>query len=75
LPVTTVQLWTGHETRPLRASSGEGRSATAADRVPVWTESGTLAVAQVIGGNRLLPKARFIVQEMFPEDPAQPAPP
>jgi hypothetical protein len=40
--VTTVQLWTGHETRPLRASSGEGRSATAADRVPVWTGLGTL---------------------------------
>jgi hypothetical protein len=41
--VTTVQLWTGHETRPLRASSGEGRSAAAAGRVPIWTGSGTLA--------------------------------
>jgi Nucleotidyltransferase of unknown function (DUF6036) len=28
---------------------------------------------QVIGGNRLLPKAQFIVQEMFPEDPAEPS--
>jgi hypothetical protein len=30
---------------------------------------------QVIGRNRLLPKAQFIVQEMFPEDPAEPSPP
>ena len=30
---------------------------------------------QVIGGNRLLPKAQFIVQEMFPADPAEPSPP
>lgn len=30
---------------------------------------------QVIGGNRLLPKAQFIVQEMFPEAPAEPSPP
>jgi hypothetical protein len=30
---------------------------------------------QVIGTNRLLPKAQFIVQEMFPEDPAEPSPP
>ena len=30
---------------------------------------------QVIGSNRLLPKAQFIVQEMFPEDPAEPSPP
>jgi hypothetical protein len=30
---------------------------------------------QVIGPNRLLPKAQFIVQEMFPEDPAEPSPP
>jgi hypothetical protein len=29
---------------------------------------------QVIGSNRLLPKAQFIVQEMFPEDPAEPSP-
>jgi Nucleotidyltransferase of unknown function (DUF6036) len=29
---------------------------------------------QVIGSNRLLPKAQFIVQEMFPEDPADPSP-
>ena len=27
---------------------------------------------QVIGSSRLLPKAQFIVQEMFPEDPAGP---
>lgn len=26
---------------------------------------------QVIGPNRLLPKAQFIVQEMFPDDPAE----
>ena len=30
---------------------------------------------QVIGSNRLLPKAQFIVQETFPEDPAEPSPP
>jgi len=30
---------------------------------------------QVIGSNRLLPKAQFIVQEMFPDDPAEPSPP
>ena len=30
---------------------------------------------QVIGRNRLLPKAQFIVQEMFPDDPAEPSPP
>jgi hypothetical protein len=30
---------------------------------------------QVIGSNRLLPKAQFIVQEMFPADPAEPSPP
>ena len=30
---------------------------------------------QVIGSNRLLPKAQFIVQEMFPEDSAEPSPP
>ena len=30
---------------------------------------------QVIGRNRLLPKAQFIVQEMFPEDPAETSPP
>jgi len=30
---------------------------------------------QVIGSNRLLPKAQFIVQEMFPRDPAEPSPP
>jgi hypothetical protein len=29
----------------------------------------------VIGSNRLLPKAQFIVQEMFPEDPAELSPP
>jgi hypothetical protein len=29
----------------------------------------------VIGSNRLLPKAQFIVQEMFPEDRAEPLPP
>jgi hypothetical protein len=29
---------------------------------------------QVIGSNRLLPKAQFIAQEMFPEDPAEPSP-
>ncbi|MGH3249913.1 MAG: hypothetical protein ACRDOI_27455 [Trebonia sp.] len=29
---------------------------------------------QVIGSNRLLPKAQFIVQEMFPADPAEPPP-
>jgi hypothetical protein len=29
----------------------------------------------VIGINRLLPKAQFIVQEMFPADPAEPPPP
>jgi hypothetical protein len=31
--------------------------------------------AKVIGGNRLLPKAQFIVQEMFPGDPAESSPP
>jgi hypothetical protein len=30
---------------------------------------------QVIGSNRLLPKAQFIVQEMFPADPAESPPP
>ena len=30
---------------------------------------------QVIGRNRLLPKAQFIVQEMFPEDPTEPSRP
>jgi hypothetical protein len=35
------------------------------------TADDVLRVAeQVIGSNRLLPKAQFIVQEMFPEDPA-----
>ena len=42
LAVTTVQLWTGHQTLPLRESPGEGRSATVADRAPIWTGSGTL---------------------------------
>jgi Nucleotidyltransferase of unknown function (DUF6036) len=30
--------------------------------------------AQVIGSSRLLPKAQFIVQEMFPENPAESPP-
>jgi hypothetical protein len=40
--VTTVQLWTGRETRPLRASSGAGRSVTAVGRATIWTGSGAL---------------------------------
>jgi hypothetical protein len=39
------------------------------------TADAVLRIAeQVIGSNRLLPKAQFIVQEMFPEDPAEPSP-
>lgn len=36
------------------------------------TAGDVLRVAgQVIGGSRLLPRARFVVREMFPGDPAE----
>jgi hypothetical protein len=47
-----------------------------AREVGAKTADDVLRIAeQVIGSNRLLPKAQFIVQEMFPAGPAEPPQP